>query len=165
MTINRPFAGANSIRRWVGLMTDAVNASGPTATLGPFYINDLAGTATTQATLGYYNTATAVSRATNDIVMGRAGKVIGLIVVSDDARTAGTATARVRIAGSGTAFDSGSVVLDGTNTTSDSSFVAYSSGVTFTAGQTVGCEIVTSGWTPTTANLTVWVVVQFGAFW
>lgn len=131
-----------------------------TITLGPFYINDLPGTATTQATLGYYNTATALSRAGNDIRMDVAGRVVGLIVTSDAARTAGTATARVRIAGAGAAFNGGAVVLDATNTTSDSSFVAWGSGNAFTAGQTVGCDVVTSGFTPTTANLALWVVVM-----
>jgi hypothetical protein len=90
------------------------NLTTMTVSLGPFYINDLGGTGTTQATLGYFNTATALSRDTNNILISRAGRVVGLIMVSDAARTAGTATARVRIDGVGTTFDSGSVVLTGT---------------------------------------------------
>lgn len=135
-----------------------------TMTLGPFYVNDLPGTATTQATQGYFNTATALSRNGNDMRMDRAGRVVGLIIVSDAARTAGTATARVRIAGAGTAFNGGAVVLNATTTTSDSSFVAYGSGVAFTAGQTVGADVVTSGWTPITANVNVYVVVMLEPF-
>jgi hypothetical protein len=135
-----------------------------TVTLGPFHINDLPGTATTAATLGYFNTATALSRNANDMRMDRAGRVVGLIMTSDAARTAGTATARVRIAAAGTTFDGGSVQLNATTTTSDSSFVSYGSGVAFTAGQTIGADVVTSGWTPTTANVNVYVVVMFEPF-
>jgi hypothetical protein len=135
-----------------------------TVTLGPLHINDLPGTATTQATNGYFNTATALSRNANDMRMSRAGRVVGLIMVSDAARTAGTATARVRVAGAGTTFDGGSVQLNATDTTSDSSFVAYGSGVAFTAGQTIGADVVTSGWTPITANVNVYVVVMFEPF-
>jgi len=140
------------------------NLTAMTFALGPFFVNDVPGTATTQATIGYFNTATALSRNGNDIKMTRAGRVVGLIITSDAARTAGTATARVRIAGAGTAFDGGSVVLDATNTTSDSSFVAYGSGVAFTAGQTVGADVVTSGWTPITANVCLHVVVMLEPF-
>lgn len=132
--------------------------------LGPFYINDAPATATTQATLGYYNTATALSRAGNDVRMDLAGRVVGLIITSDDARTAGTATVRVRVAGTGTTFNSGAVVLDATNTTSDSAFVPFAQGVAFAAGQNVGVDVVTSGWGPTTANFSVWAVVMLTPF-
>lgn len=135
-----------------------------TFTLGPFYINDLPGTATTQATLGYFNTATAVSRNANDIKMARSGYVVGAFVVSDAARTAGTATVRVRVSGTDTAFDSGSVALDASNTTSDSSIVASDLGVSFSSGQTLGVNVTTSGWTPTTADLSVWLLVQISPF-
>jgi hypothetical protein len=135
-----------------------------TVTLGPYHINDLPGTTTTQATLGYFNTATALSRNGNDMRMDRAGRVVGLIMTSDAARTAGTATAAVRIAGAGSTFDGGSVQLNGTTTTSDSSFVAYGSGVAFTAGQAVGAQVTTSGWTPITANVNIYVVVMFEPF-
>lgn len=140
--------------------TEFQNLTQPTFTLGPFYINDPATSATTQATLGYFNTATALSRATPDIRMDVAGRVVGLIIVSDVARTAGTATARVRIAGTGTAFNAGAVVLDATNTLSDSSFVSFGNGVAFTAGQTVGADVVTAAFTPITANFSIWLVVM-----
>jgi hypothetical protein len=144
--------------------TDFKNLTLMTVTLGPFFINDLPGTATTQATIGYFNTATAVSRSTNDMKMNRAGRVVGLIVTSDDARTAGTATVRARINGTGTTFNAGAVILNGTNTTSMSSFVSWANGLAFTAGQTVGADVVTSGWTPITADLSVWIVVMFDPF-
>lgn len=135
-----------------------------TLTLGPFYINDLPGTATTQATLGYFNTATAVSQATNDIKMARSGNIVGAFVVSDAARTAGTATVRVRISGADTAFDAGSCALDASNTTSDSTIVASDLGVSFLSGQTVGVNVTTSGWTPITADLSVWLIIQISPF-
>jgi hypothetical protein len=139
----------------------AVGDLHPTVTLGPFYISDLAGTATEQATLGFFNTATALSRGTNDIKLNATARVVGLYLVSDAARTAGTATARVRIAGTGTTFSGGSVQLNGTDTTSDSDFVLHTSGLAVSVGQTVGCDVVTSGWTPTTADVACWVVVSY----
>lgn len=139
--------------------TDFKNLTRYTFSVGPFFINDMAGTTTTQATLAYFNTATALSRDADDMKMQTAGRIVGLILTSDVPRTAGTATARVRIAGSGAAFNAGSVVLDATNTLSDSDFVAWSSGNAFTAGQLIGAEVTTSGWTPTTANLCIWLVV------
>lgn len=135
---------------------------GACATLGPFFVNDNPASGTTQATLGYFNTATATSRAANDILMPAAGKVVGMFITSDAARTGGTATAQARINGSCSAFNGGAVALDGTNTTSDSSMVVHGSGVSFSSGQTVGCCIVSAGtWSPTTADLSCWVVVSF----
>ena len=136
------------------------NLTQPTLTIGPFYINDAPGTATTQATLGYFNTATAVSRSGNDVRMERDGRIIGMIMTSDAARTAGTATARVRVNGTGAAFNGGAVALNATDTTSDSRFISYASGVAFAAGDTIGAEVATSGWTPITANFALWLVVM-----
>lgn len=133
-------------------------------TLGPFYIDDLAGTSAQQAQLGMFNAPTALSKTTTDLKIQKAGTIIGALIVSDDARTAGTATVKVRINGANTTFDGGSVVLDGTNTLSDSSFVAVSSGVAVVAGDTVGANVTTSGWTPTTANVSVWLVLRITAF-
>lgn len=132
--------------------------------VGPFYINDLPGTATTQATLGYFNTATALSRNGNEIKMARSGYIVGALVTSDAARTAGTATVRVRISGADTALDAGSCALDATNTTSDSTIVASTLGVSFSSGQTIGANVTTSGWTPTTADLAVWLLIQINPF-
>ena len=144
--------------------TNVVDAMHVNFTVGPFYINDLPGTATTQATLNYYNTATASNRSTNDPKMARSGRVIGAIITSDAARTAGTATVQVRVAGSATAFSSGACALDASNTTSDSEFVGYTNGVAFSAGNTLGAAVVTSGWTPITANVNVMLIVQMAAY-
>ncbi len=134
------------------------------ATLGPFFINDLPGTATTNAQVSFFNTGTAVSLLDRSPRMPRAGRVVAIYMISDDNRTAGTAVARVTINGAGTAFDSGSVQLDGTNVNRDSAMVAYSSGVAFAAGNDVGLQVVSSGWTPTTANITLWMTVRFEPF-
>lgn len=144
--------------------TNVVDAMHVNFTIGPFYINDLPGTATTQATLNYYNTATASNRSTNDPKMARSGRVIGAIITSDAARTAGTATVQVRVAGAATAFSSGACALDASNTTSDSEFVGYTNGVAFSAGNTLGAAVVTSGWTPITANVNVMLIVQLAAY-
>lgn len=132
-----------------------------TETLGPYYINDLAGSATTQATLGFFNAPTALSRGSFDQPVRANAHVVGLRVIADATRSGGTATANVRIDGTGTTFHSDSVVLDATNTTGDSDMVAHASGLAVTAGQTVGCELVTSSWTPTTADIACWITVSY----
>ena len=145
-------------------ITALETAGGFTATLGPFFINDVGGTATTLASAAFFNTATAVNQAARPLTMPRAGRVVGLYMVADDNRTAGTATARVNINTVGTAFDGGSVQINGTNVNRASGLVAYSSGVSFNAGNDVGPELVTSGFTPTTTNVTMWMTVKFEAF-
>lgn len=37
-------------------------------------------------------------------------------------------------------------------------------GIPFSANQTLGADAVTSGWTPITADLSVWLVVQLSAY-
>lgn len=143
----------------------AVSAFTPLAAVGPFFANDLAGTATTVLALGYYNTATALSMGTTDVRMGRAGTVIGLLITSDGARLTGSATGRIRINGTGTTFDSGTVAMEGASTaTSDSRFVDIPSGLAFAGGDTLGVDIVTSGWTPTTANVSAWLYAAIDPF-
>lgn len=134
------------------------------ATFGPLFINDLPATATTQAQQAFFNTGTAVNLSAIDIGMPRSGRVVGVWMTSDALRTAGTATARVRVAGTGTAFASGAVQLNASALNIAGSVVAYSSGVAFTAGQAVGLEVVSASWGPTTANLALFFTVQFEAF-
>lgn len=128
--------------------------------VGPFYANDLAATTDVQANFGFFNTATAVSRANNGQRMTRAGKIVGVMVTTDAARTAGTLTARPRINGTG---NSGiTAVVDGTNTTSNSTF--SQSGVSFSANDVLTMSMVTSSWGPTTANAVGWLVVRLTDF-
>lgn len=145
-------------------VTGVTGASGslhPHVTLGPFYNNDQATSSTAQATLGFFNTATLLSRSANEIRIAQAAHVIGMFLVSDATWLTGTVTARVRVNGSGTAFNGGSVVIDSTHTTSNSDVVAAASGVAISAGQTVGVEIVTSSWTPTSADFAVWILLEY----
>lgn len=130
--------------------------------LGPFYINDLSGTATTQATPGFFNTSTALSRDTVEPTMPTDGEVLGGWMLNDDPRTAGTATLKVRV--NGTAYDlgDGGCVLDGTNTDSAVVMVTTGRGVPFNAGDLVGPTVTTAAWTPTTANLAIWLVYRLG---
>ncbi len=128
--------------------------------LGPWYEDDIAGTATTSMKLLYMNTGTAVSQSTNRIRAGRTGWIVGAKITADNARTAGTCTVQVDVSGVGTAFDAGSVVLDGTRTTQDATIVTAASGVQIASGSdTIGVQLVTSGWTPTTGNAFVSLLV------
>ena len=130
--------------------------------IGHWYLNDVPGTASTACGRAYFNTATAVSRSTNPERAGRVAYIVGAKITSDAARTAGTATVKVLLNGASTAFDAGSVVLDGTRTTQDCSIVVPSSGIAVTSGSdTIGVEVVTSGWTPTTADVTVELLVMY----
>jgi hypothetical protein len=135
--------------------------SGPTGIYGPFYINDLPASATTAASQGVFNTATAVSQTTRDPRMKTAGRVIGAWITSDDNRVTGTATVRVRVNGTGTDFASGAVQLNATDVNRSSAIVAYASGVAFAANTDVGLEVVSSSWSPTTANIVAFMMVQF----
>jgi hypothetical protein len=143
------------------------NAGGGTlpfyyATFGPFFINDLPGTATTAFQAGFFDTATTVSRSTMDVYMPLAGEVVGMWVVSDANRTAGTADVRCLINGVSQTFDGGGTcILDGTNTRRHGVTVARGDGEDFAMGNRVALEAITSGWTPTTANLTAWFLVRY----
>jgi len=64
----------------------------------------------------------------------------------------------------GTTFNGGAVQLSVAPPQSDSSFVSYTNGVAFAAGDSIGADVVTSGWTPITANVNVYVVVMFEPF-
>lgn len=128
-----------------------------------YYLNDVAtSTSNQQMTLAQFTTSTAVSRAaTNDYIVRANAHVIGAFLVTDAARTAGTATLQVRINGTGTAFCSGGVALDATNTVSDSCMVLPASGLALTSGQSIGCEVDTASWTPTSADFQCAIVLSF----
>lgn len=133
-------------------------------TLGPWFLNDVPGTATTEMLLAYFNTTSAIGFGganENDFTMPVSGQVIGAFLMSDDARTAGTATLVVRINTVATTFVSGAVALDGTNTQRVSTFVP-GSGLSFSEGDEIGVALTTASWTPTTANATAWLLVRLG---
>lgn len=135
-------------------------SGGYVMTLGPWGVANLAGTSNSQGFLPFLNSASAFVATAEDLNLRVAGEIVGCILASNAARTAGTCTMRVRVAGTPTAFNSGAVALDGTNTTKDASFVAPGSGVSFSATDAIGVDLQTSGWTPTTADFTMWLVVR-----
>lgn len=86
------------------------------------------------------------------------GSIIGIVVVSNEARTAGTLTVDATVAGTVTGLQA---VLDGTNTTVKATTQAKDLD-TFTAGQLIGCKITTTGtWTPITADIIVGVTIEY----
>lgn len=138
----------------------AQSARGIDVTIGPFYANDLAATSDVEGQYGFFNTATALSRSGNGQRITRAGKVVGVIATTDKARTGGTLTVRPRINGIG---NSGiTAVINGTNTTSNSTF--SQTGVSFSANATIDVSFLTSSWGPTTADATAWLVLRLDDF-
>jgi len=87
----------------------------------------------------------------------RAGSILGVVVRSNEAQTAGTLTVEVTKNGVGVGL---TAVLDGINTTVKASTQAK--GVdTFVAGDSIGVIITTDGaWAPTTADITVEVLIE-----
>ncbi len=149
----------------LGLYEGLLIAQRPILTVGPFYINDLPASATTQATQAFFNTGTALNRSTTDPVMPLAGRVVGISVTLDDSQVTGTATARIRINGTGAAWNSGSVVINGTSVNRAANMIAWAAAedYAFNAFDAVGLEVATSFWSPTTADLTGFLFVQFEA--
>lgn len=114
--------------------------------LGP-WVQDNVSASQTNVALALYGDTTRTTRPAL-----RAGAVTGIVVRSNEARTAGTLTVEVTVNGTGTGL---TAVLDGTNTTVK--VTAQSEGTdTFAAGAELGVRITTDGsWAPTTADITV----------
>lgn len=96
-------------------------------------------------------------------VMPRAGRIVGGDLWSSEARTAGTATLRVRVTESGTStdYDLPGAVLNATTTQTASDLVWYAA-PTFARGATIEARIVTTGtWAPTTADMGAIISVVF----
>ena len=153
-----------------GFPADQVTGFGPKArgevgvhaTFGPFYANDLAASATVALTAGFFDTATALSRSTPDIYMPNSGEIVGIYVIADANRSAGTATINPTVNGVAQTFDGGAVCqLNGTNMRRHSILAALGDGEDFAAGERVALQVVTSGWAPITANLAAWFTVRF----
>lgn len=86
------------------------------------------------------------------------GSIVGISVLSDAARSAGTLTVDATVNGSTTGLQA---VLDVDNTT-----IHYASQAkdvdTFVAGDAIGVKITTdAGWLPTSANIVVLVYISF----
>lgn len=88
-------------------------------------------------------------------VMELDGSVIGITITSNEARTAGTITVDATINGTATGLQA---VLDGTN-------IQYHYATqlpetdTFSAGDRLGVDLTSVGWTPTSADIVVTVIV------
>lgn len=129
-----------------------------TKTFGPYYLNDVPATDSPTLSLGYFNAPTAVSQnSTNKIRVGANCHVVGLSIITDDARTSGTATAYVNA----TNINATACSLDATYTISRDVVCTHDQGIALSAGDTITVAIDTSGWAPTTANIQVWVTVSY----
>lgn len=119
--------------------------------LGPWYRADLTGTA---ADVYFY--INGYSSGAFELPMPRAGSITALMVRSNENRTAGTVTVEVLLNDVATGL---TAVLDGTNPTFKGTYQAYGTD-TFAIGDKIAVKWTTSGWTPTTADITVLVEVQ-----
>jgi hypothetical protein len=94
-------------------------------------------------------------------VAPRAGRLLGAAIRSSEARTGGTLT--IRATKNGTAFGPNPILrLDATDTTFDTYVEAPIDDIAdrdFAAGDLLGAQITTSGWTPTTADVSVELLV------
>jgi hypothetical protein len=173
----------NTVAAGVGVLSTAVAADLPahthaladitgddpyayTVTLGPWYAFNVAGTATTTMLLKYLSGSTTVSSTATTIRAGRVGEIVGMILVANDARVSGTAILKPTIGGSPSSFASDSVVLDGSTTTQMTQFVTPGGGVAIASGgNQLGCQIVTSGFTPAASvEMIAWMVVRYLTF-
>lgn len=131
------------------------------ATLGPFFLNDVPGTAVTGMTLEFFNTAAATGIGVTGAYYAPAdGRIVGAFLNSDASRSAGSAVLRPTVNGTGAVLGAGNPTLDATNTLRHSVLVTWANGIAFTAGQRISCELVTSGWTPITANVTALLLIR-----
>lgn len=119
--------------------------------LGPWYRADITGTAS-----DVYFYINGYSSGAFELPMPRPGSITGLIVRSSENRTAGTVTVEVLLNDVATGL---TAVLDGTNVTFKGTYQGHGTD-TFTIGDKIAVKWTTSGWTPTTADLTVLVEVQ-----
>jgi hypothetical protein len=134
------------------------------ASIGPWYLSDIAGTATAELKLMFMSAAGSVGQGganENDITLPVAGEVVGAFLMTQDPRTAGTATLRARLNTVDTALLAGAVVLDGTHTLRASAAVARGAGLALAAGDELGLNITTASYTPAaSAHVTAWVMVR-----
>lgn len=152
---------------WVGVLTTAASIAtyadltSEFSITGTDTINNTGGTSTANNQL-----IVAVDRPNSTVdaitvteeVMPWDFEVVGISVVSNAARTAGTLTVDATIDGTVTGLQA---ALDATNTLRDTGTQARGSDAAL-AGARVGCKLTTSSWTPTTADITatVWVIMS-----
>lgn len=93
-------------------------------------------------------------------LMPWAGKIVGINIRSSAARTAGTMTARAQINGAATGL---TAALSASPTLENSAVTTHAAGASFAAGDRLGAQVVTAGWTPTGGDVLVEVFVIFDA--
>lgn len=121
--------------------------------LVPFvFTQDAVADAQTAAAMNIIETgATSGTLGTQEYVVPWDFEVVGIAVVSDSARTAGSCTVDATINGTVTGLQA---ALDATNTLRDTGSQARGSDVGV-AGDRIGVKLTTASWTPVTADIVV----------
>lgn len=132
-------------------------------TLGPFHLPNPAANANAQALLPIPTAAGTFGANALDVKMLKIGRIVGAAVVANAPRTAGTLTVRARINGVATALGF-TVALDATNPQSCANAITPASGLAFAANAAVGVDVLTAGFAPTTADLTIWLYALLEEF-
>lgn len=86
-------------------------------------------------------------------VMFKNGRVIGMSISMTAARTAGTCQLQVVKAGVAQTGSGQILDIDGVNTITN--FIVFGTPITYTAGQTIGAQTVTTSFNPTGADATI----------
>lgn len=89
------------------------------------------------------------------IVAFKAGKIIGLSIVLNNARTAGTCTFQVLINGVAQTGSGQTLVIDSTNTTTNRRIYTLTQIINYAAGDIIQLQTVTASFTPTGADATL----------
>jgi hypothetical protein len=133
--------------------------------IGPLFAFNIPAAATTLCLPQTMTSGTAVDRAVVAMKMEKAGRVVGVHIQTNGARTAGTLTAKIRVNSGSSDLGATVVQLNATNTLSASGFVSYTNGVAFAAGDTIGAEVDASAlWAPTTADISVTLYAMLQPF-
>lgn len=94
--------------------------------------------------------------ARTEIPVSRAGYLSGIVIRSNEARTAGSCTVDATINGTATGALTG--VLNASNTQTNTGVATVAAGFNVAAGDRIGVKVTTTaGWTPTTADIIVTV--------
>lgn len=133
-----------------------------TATFGPFFTDNLEGSANSDLTPMFFTADTTVSKAAGGGLRSpAAGEIIAAWIISNGSRTGGTATLKFLLGGVENDFASNACKLDASNTDRIVTYVPPGSGLSVSGGSTMQPRLVTSGWTPTTADLSVYFLFAF----
>jgi hypothetical protein len=124
-------------------------------TLGPFYEYNIPAATTAEMDGLFLSGATTVGSDASgyEFFPQVAGEIVGISIISSEARTAGSITPKVRLSGVNTDFAANACQINATTTTTTSWFVAPGGGVSFANTDKLGISLVSSAtWAPTTAE-------------